>query len=108
MGKGIGESQIWAFLAVFLGLIGFILVLLAKRNDKYAMYYAKQSLVLMIAGILLWIVSVVTMFILVGFILAPVGGLIMLVLWIIALINSLSGSEKPTPLIGKYAEKFKF
>ena len=40
------ERKLLAFLAVFLTLIGFILALLLKRDDKYVMHYAKQGLVL--------------------------------------------------------------
>jgi len=101
MGKGIGESQIWAFLAVFLGILGFIIVMLTQRKDKYVMFYAKQCLVLMIA----WILACFVVWIpFIGWAI----GLVMFVLWIITIINSLSGAEKPTPIIGKFAEKFKF
>ena len=106
MAKGtIGESQIWAFLAVFLGIIGFILVLLVKKKDKYAMFYAKQSLVLMIAWLISFVIAIVPVL---GWIASPIIALIIFVLWIIAIINTLSGEEKPTPMIGKYAEKFSF
>lgn len=106
MAKGkVGESQIWAFLAVFLGIIGFILVLLAKKTDKYAMFYAKQSLVLMIAWIISFAIAIIPIL---GWIVAPILSLVIFVLWIIAIINTFSGTEKDTPIIGKYAEKFNF
>ncbi|MEK6959086.1 MAG: DUF4870 domain-containing protein [archaeon] len=95
-----GNSKIFAFLAVFLGIIGFLIVLLAKKDDDYAMYYAKQSLIIFI-GI---IISQLLMLVLIGIILLP----IMLILWILALLNALSGEKKPTPLIGKFADKINF
>ena len=101
------DSKLFAFLGVFLGLIGFLIVLLTRKDDKYAMYYAKQGLVIFIAWVIVYIIG--TFLPLIGwFIILPLGSLAMLVLWIIAIINSLSGAEKPTPLIGRFAEKFKF
>ena len=102
---GAGESKLWAFLAIFLGIIGFILVLLVKKNDQYAMYYAKQSLVLFITGVC---ISVVGWIPILGWLIALIGFPIMLILWIVGLIYSLSGETKPIPLIGQYGEQFKF
>jgi uncharacterized membrane protein len=94
-----GNSKIFAFLAVFLGIIGFLIVFLLKKDDAYAMYYAKQSLVIFIG----MIISSVLMVVLVGLLLYVV----MIVLWLLALINSLSGEMKPTPIIGKFADSIK-
>ncbi|MDD5181649.1 MAG: DUF4870 domain-containing protein [Candidatus Nanoarchaeia archaeon] len=106
MAKGkVGESQIWAFLAVFLGIIGFILVLLTQKKDKYAMFYAKQSLVLMIAWVISFVIAIIPVL---GWIVSPIIALVIFVLWIIAIINTFSGTEKLTPIIGKFAEKFNF
>lgn len=96
------DSKLFAFLAVLLSIIGFLIVFLAKRKDKYAMFYAKQSLVLFIAGL---IVSAVGMVPLLGWIIAPILSLVLFVLWIIALVNTFSGQQKDTPLVGKYASK---
>ncbi|HDQ60096.1 MAG TPA: DUF4870 domain-containing protein [Candidatus Woesearchaeota archaeon] len=100
-----GKSTIWGFLAVFLGIIGILVVLLAKKDDNYAMYYLKQSLVLVIGFVAAGIVSVIPI---IGWIVGAIAMLVFFVLWIIAWINALSGQTKETPLIGKYAEKFKF
>jgi len=42
MNKEIEEGKMFAFLGVFLTIIGFVIVLLAKKDNKYAMYYAKH------------------------------------------------------------------
>ena len=96
------DDKLWGFLAVFLGIIGFVLVLLIERRNKYAMYYAKQSLLLFIAGVVVSAVMMVPIF---GWITAPFLGLILFVLWIIGWVNALSGKMKPIPIIGKYADK---
>lgn len=115
--KEVEDGKAFAFLGVFLGLIGFVIVLLTKKENKYAMYYAKQGLVLTIACIIVWIPLWIILFILAfipvigwifGWILAAVFWVFFLVLWFIGWINALSGVEKPIPLIGQFGEKFKF
>lgn len=106
--KEVEEGKIFAFLGVFLTIIGFLIVLLAKKENKYAMYYAKQGLVLFIAWVIVWVVAMVLIFIpILGWLVMILLYICMLVLWIIGWINALSGVEKPIPIIGKYAEKIK-
>ncbi|MBW3016926.1 DUF4870 domain-containing protein, partial [Candidatus Woesearchaeota archaeon] len=108
------ESKIFAFLAYLLGIVGFLIVLLAKKDDKYAMYHAKQSLVLFIAVVAGWvavfIVSLIIGFIpYVGWILSALLSLALwlgfLALWILGMVNALTMKEKPLPVIGQYADK---
>jgi uncharacterized membrane protein len=104
--KSEGESKLFAFLAYLLGILGFVIVLLVKKNDKFAMYHAKQSLVLNIFAIIVYICG---MFIpIIGwFIILPLGYILVAILWIIGVINALTGKEKPLPIIGKYGENLK-
>jgi len=101
-----GDSKTQAFVATFLSIIGFIIALLAWKNDKYTMYYAKQSLIVFIAwvvvGIVGWIIGGVPI---IGPVIVWVLGVFILVLWIISWIYALSGKEKEVPLVGKYAAK---
>ncbi len=57
--KEVEEGKPFAFLAIFLGLIGFLIVLLTKKENKYAMFYAKQSLILsivwIVGSLIIWI-----------------------------------------------------
>lgn len=100
------DSKIFAFLAVFLSIIGFIIALVAKRKDKYVMFYAKQSLVLFIASIIVWIITMVLAFIpILGWFIGVLLELVILVLWLIGWIYALSGEEKEIPVVGKYATK---
>ena len=100
-------SKLFAFLGVFLTLIGWLIVYLAKKDDKYAMYYAKQGLVLFTAWIVAWIIMI-------GLALVPVFGwiidtilyILLVVLWIIGIVYSLSGEMKDIPIIGAIAKKF--
>jgi len=105
MSKEIEEGKIFAFLAYLLSIIGFLIVLLAKKDNKFAMYHAKQSLVLFIVYIIGWII--LAFIPIIGWALLPVWWILMLIMTILGIINSFSGKEKPLPIIGKYAKKIK-
>ncbi|MBW2970060.1 DUF4870 domain-containing protein [Candidatus Woesearchaeota archaeon] len=98
------DSKLFAFLGVFLTILGFVIVMLARKKDKYAMYYGKQGLVLFVAWAIISIVG--TIIPVIGwFIIMPLGHLLMIILWIVGIVNSLSGKMKPVPIIGKFGEK---
>ncbi|MBW2964024.1 DUF4870 domain-containing protein [Candidatus Woesearchaeota archaeon] len=101
--KEVDEGKVFAFLGVFLGIIGFIVVLLAKKDNKYAMYYAKQGLVLTIAWVIIWVIAIIPI---IGWIIGFLGWILLLVLWIIGWVYALGGTEKPIPIIGQFADKF--
>ncbi len=101
------ESKGWALLGIIFGVLGFLIVMLTRKNDKYAMYYAKQGLVLNIAAAIVWIAGIIVP-VLGWFIILPIGSILIGVLWIIGIVNSLSGKMKPTPIVGKFADKLKF
>lgn len=107
MGKA-SDSKLFAFLGVFLGIIGFIIVILVRKTDKYAMYYAKQGLVLGILGVAISVLQFILLITIIGAVLIPILWLGLFILWIIGIVNSLSGKEKPVPIIGRFAEKFNF
>lgn len=108
------EGKVFAIIAYILGIIGFLIVLLAKRDNKLAMYHAKQSLVLNIAAIIamiaLSIVSLILAFIpVLGALLAALLTLAFYIgviyLLIVGIINAAKEVMKPLPYIGQYAEK---
>jgi len=102
-----GESKVWAFLAYLLGILGFILVFALKKKDKFAMYHAKQSLVLFIFMVLVSFVGGIIPFI--GwFIIWPFGSLLATIVFIEGGVYSLTGKQKPLWLIGRFGEKMKF
>ncbi len=104
--SGDDDSKLFAILAYVLGIIGFLIVLLAKKDNRFAMYHAKQSLVLFIAYV---VVSVLGVIPIIGwFVIWPIGFLVCFILWIIGIINAAQDKMKPLPIIGKYAEKFNF
>jgi uncharacterized membrane protein len=97
------EGKLYAILAYVLSIIGFILVLVAKKDNKFAMFHAKQSLVLffgfIIANVAYWLIPFL------GIIVGGLLNLALLVLLIMGIINAASGAEKNLPVIGDLAAK---
>jgi len=102
------ESKGFAFLGVFLTIIGFLLILLLKKENKYALYYAKQGLVLFFGFVVVEIASGLLSWIpVIGSIVIAIMWAAMTILWITGLVYSLSGEEKDIPFIGELAQKIK-
>jgi uncharacterized membrane protein len=115
MAKKSDESKVFAVLGVLLTIVGFLIIFFARRNDKYAMYYAKQGLVLFIAFFVIQLlggVVLVSLFVMplitwaIGLVLW-ICYVVLIIIYIIGIINALSGTEKPLPIIGKYGENLK-
>jgi len=99
---GTDEGKLFAFLAYLLGIIGFIIVLVAKKDNKFAMFHAKQSLVLFLG----WIISGVVWVLPIPVVHALVSGilyLLLLILWIMGMVFALTGQEKQLPVVGQIA-----
>ncbi|MBS3085101.1 DUF4870 domain-containing protein [Candidatus Pacearchaeota archaeon] len=97
------DSKLFAFLAVLLSVVGFIIALIAKKDNKYVIFYAKQSLILFVTGIVVKVLTVLLVLTIIGILAVPVLWVMYFIIWVIALINSLSGQEKETPIVGHYA-----
>jgi uncharacterized membrane protein len=101
------EAKAWGFLGALLPIIGYLVILLAKKGGAYAEFYGKQGLVLGIAAIIVsvagWILAIIPV---IGQAVHWVLQAAILVLWIIGMINALSGTSKDLPLIGEYAGRF--
>lgn len=96
--KDIQENKIFAVLS-YLGIL-VLVPLLAKKESRFAMFHAKQGLVLLIGWAIGWILS----FVFIGFIL----DIILIIFSIWGLINAATGKMTKLPVIGDLAEKFKF
>lgn len=96
------ESKTWAFLGVFLTVIGFIIILLTRKDDEYAMYYAKHGLILFIG----WIVfSLLGRIPIAGWYIWTIGEIVLLILWVMAFIGALSGEKKKFLVLTDLANK---
>ncbi len=89
----IEEGKTMGGIAYF-GLLGFLIAFLTSKENKYVMYHAQQSLMLVICMIVVPIPVI-------GWII----GLGVLVLFIMGLIAGFGGQVKPLPVIGNLAFK---
>ena len=90
--KDVQDNKLWALLG-YLGILCLI-PLLAKKDSKFAQFHAKQGLILLIGEFFVWVPFF-------GWLL----GLFILILWIMGIINVLSGKMKPLPVVGDLAAK---
>jgi uncharacterized membrane protein len=103
------DTKLFAFLATFFSIIGFVVALAVRRDDKYVMFYAKQSLVVFIASIIAWIIGMILVFLpVLGVVITVALNIIIFVLWLVSWIYALSGEMKEVPIIGHYGRSFNF
>ncbi len=106
------SSRYLAFISYLLSLPGALFVLLARRDDAFAVYHARQSLRLaiiavaapliwaLVAWMLAWIPLVGGMLGVVLFALVIATYVGVLISWIAGMIYSLRGQVRPIPLFG--------
>lgn len=93
--QDIENNKVMAVLAYIL----FFIPLLAAKDSKFARFHANQGLVLFLGGIIASVVAVIPV---IGWIVAPIAGLVITVLAIIGILNALNGRAKELPVIGKF------
>ena len=96
------DSKLFAFIAAFLSIVGFFIALLVKKDDKYVMHYAKQSLMVFIVFVVAWAVMIVPI---IGWIVGPIVYLVGVILWLFSWIYALTGEMKIVPIVGEYSNK---
>lgn len=101
------ESQAWAAIVAYLTIIGLIVAFIVnnQKKDELVTYHIKQSLGLCLCGFVLFVVGLVP---LLGWILSFLGSLLLLYVWIIGLIHAINARKKPVPILGvKFEEWFR-
>ena len=93
--KAIG---IIAYITIIGLIIAFILNM--EKKDAFGSFHIRQALGIAISGIAMSFIAVVPV---IGWILAVLGSLLVLVMWVIGIVNAISGNMKPVPVLG---EKF--
>jgi uncharacterized membrane protein len=92
-------------------LIGWIIafVMYSSNKSQLAIFHIRQSLALIIVGVLCYIIQLILLFVpFIGWIISFLmifAGIGILVLWIMGLIAAINGEEKPVPVIGKKAQE---
>lgn len=98
---GGGDSKLWAALCYVLPLLmGIVVLLTDKKNDKFVLFHAWQSI---LSSIGIWAVMFVFAFVTLGF-----GAVCMPVVWLGFLwlgYRAYQGERFLLPVFGEYAEK---
>ncbi len=100
------DKKLFAFLATFLSLVGFVIALIVKRKNAYVLYYAKQSLVIFVFGVIAGIISNILEWIpIMGGLIRFALNILIFIVWLISWINALSGKKKEIPIISYWSKK---
>jgi len=103
------DDKLFAFLATFFTIVGFIIVIITKKKSEYVKFYAKQGLVIFIASLIIGVIGWIVVWIpVLGWIIKTGLSVVLFVIWLISWINALSGEMKQTPLIGEYARNIEW
>lgn len=94
-------SRFWAGMGYLSFLCFFPLFL--KRNDDFALFHARQGLVLFVAWLILIAASI---FPILGGVVWDIGHLIVFLLSLVGIFNAASGARRGLPVIGKVAQGF--
>jgi uncharacterized membrane protein len=100
-----GNEKLCAILSyLIIGIIWYLADEKMKKSETVK-FHVKQGLVLLIAEIIngaIWSIPIL------GWIIAPIINIGLIIILIIGIINAASNQEKELPIIGKFAENFKF
>ena len=98
------RGKLWAILS-YIFILWFIPLWIIEPRNDFAVYHAKQSFLLFLVGISVEVAG--TIIPIIGwYLIVPIGGLAIFILWIIGVVNAATNNKKPLPIIGKYAEKW--
>ena len=93
-------------MAIVAYIIFFVPLLTDAKDDPFVKYHVKQGLVLFIGYLIAWAVGMIPF---IGwFFLLPLLNLFLFILLIIGIIHAAQGEQKPLPVIGQFADNFKF
>lgn len=92
-------------MAVVAYILFFIPLLTDAKNDPFVKFHVKQGLLLFIGWIIVWVLGMITWRLWSVLWILDLG---LLVLLILGIINALNGKQEPLPIVGKFADSFKF
>lgn len=98
--QDVQANKVMAILAYF-GLL-VLIPLFAAKESPFARFHANQGLILLIAGFVIWLVSMVLTFVSPFFGIISLLNIVILVFAIIGIINAAKGEMKELPLVGKF------
>jgi len=101
------NKEVFAFIATFFSIVGFLIAVIARRKNDYVIFYAKQSLVIFIISVLISLVKVGMHILPFGLLINAALNILIFVAWVTSWIFALSGEKTDVPIIGELAKKIK-
>lgn len=101
-GNDIEDNKVIAAIS-YIGILCLV-PLLAKKESAFAQFHGKQGLVLFIVWV---VVGIVAMIPFIGWVIAPLASIALLVVSLIGLVQTLGGKYWKLPYLAEYAEKIK-
>ncbi|MBN1892356.1 MAG: DUF4870 domain-containing protein [Clostridiales bacterium] len=94
--QGDGNKKLYCILAYI--FILWLVGLIQMKEDPDVKFHVNQGIVLSIAGVALGVIAAIPVL---GWILAPIGSIVLLVFAIMGIVAANNGEQKELPLIGK-------
>ncbi len=88
----------------YIGILCLVPIL-TKEKDEFVLFHAKQGLILFICEAGTWMILAVIPFF---FFMISLVGIVWLVLSLIGMVNVTKNLKQELPVIGQFADKFKF
>jgi len=82
----------------------FLVPLLAAKNSPFAQFHAKQSMVLFVGWVIIWVIGLIPIL---GWIIGFLGTILLAILSLIGLIKALQGEAWEIPMVADFAKKLK-
>ena len=97
--QDIEKNKVWALVS-YLTIIGLVIAMVSEAKDSpFVKFHINQSLPIMIAALVNVVFGMVPI---IGWLIAPLIGLGLLLLVIIGIINAANGEAKRLPLLGNF------
>ena len=110
-------SRVSAFLAYLLLVLGWLFVLLFRKEDKFAVFHVKQSIMLVIVAfvalvvwaLFAWLVTFIpyagAITAAASFALVIITMIGLFINWIVGMVRAIRSVDKPLPITGKWAKR---
>ena len=98
------ETLIAALSYIVIGILWWLIDENYKKNE-YVKFHIKQSLILLIAGVIVRFAGWVPFS---GNLISTVGSIFVFILMILGIVNAAKGQKKELPLLGQFAKNLNF
>lgn len=86
-------SYLWIF---------FVVPLVLRPNDEFVQFHAKQGIVVALAWFVLWVIGIIP---LLGWLIFFIGGMLLLVVNVLAIVKAWQGERWQIPYLYQYVAK---